>query len=57
MCGVMHFRVRESHINMERFSSKQGGGTAERMLGVEAAVGEEKVWKQCQGRIPKGCTQ
>lgn len=45
----MHFRMRESYINTERFSSKQGGGTAERMLGVKAAGGEEEVWKQCQG--------
>lgn len=53
----MHFRVRESHINMERFSSKQEGSAAERTLGVEAAGGEEKVWKPCQGRIAKGCIQ
>jgi len=41
----MHFRVRESHINMERLSSKQGGGMAEGRLGVEAAGGEEEVEK------------
>lgn len=53
----MHFRMRESHRNMQRFGSKLGGGKGEMLLGVEAAGGEEEVWKKCQGWTPKGRTQ
>lgn len=34
---VMYFQVRESHTNVEGFSSKKEGGATERMLGAESA--------------------
>ena len=49
--------MRESHRNMVRFGSKLGGGTGERLLGVEVVGGEEEVWKKYQGWTPKGHTQ